>query len=48
MIKGLFTDLTPFILLSLKGEEEGIIFEGAKPLQSTLNEQFELKRESYD
>ncbi|GEM_PF-6189103 len=37
MIKRLFINLTPFIPLSLKGEGEGIIFEGAKPLQSTPN-----------
>ncbi len=41
MIKRLFTDLTPFIPLSFQGEGEGIIFEGASPLQSTLNEQSE-------
>ncbi len=39
MIKKLFTNLTPFIPLSLKGEGEGIIFEGASPLQPTLTKQ---------
>jgi len=40
MIKRLFINLTPFIPLSFQGEGEGIIFEGALPLQSTLNEKY--------
>ena len=36
MIKKLFINLTPFIPLSFEGEGEGITFEGASPLQSTL------------
>jgi len=41
MIKRLFTNLTPFIPLSFQEEGEGIILEGASPLQTTLNEQYE-------
>ena len=44
MIKKLFTNLTPFIPLSLKGKGEGIIFGGVKPLQPTPNEQYGVKK----
>jgi len=35
----LFIYLTPFIPLSFKGEGEIEIFEGAKPLQTSLDKQ---------